>query len=151
MGTVPCNGDGQDGSSFRVIVVEDHEPFRRFICSILGKTPELQIVGEASDGLEALQKAKELQPDLILLDIGLPTLNGIEAARQIRKLSPGSKIVFVTQESSADVVQEAFSIGACGYVVKTDVGSELLAAVTAVLLGDQFVGNRFAGMISPGL
>jgi DNA-binding NarL/FixJ family response regulator len=80
-----------------------------------------------------------------LLDIGLPTLNGIEAARQIRKLSPTSKIIFVTQESSADIVQEALNIGACGYVVKTDVGSELLAAVTVVLRGEQFVCRRFAG------
>ena len=98
----------------RILVVEDYEPFRRFVCSTLGKTPELQIIGEASDGLEAVQKAEELQPDLILLDIGLPTLNGIEAARRIRKLSPESKILFVSQESSADVVQEALSVGGTG-------------------------------------
>jgi CheY-like chemotaxis protein len=75
-----------DTSSVRVLVVEDSEPFRRFLCSTLGKRPELQIVGEVSDGLEAVQKAEELQPDLIVLDIGLPSVNGIEVARRIRKL-----------------------------------------------------------------
>ena len=106
-------------SPVRVLVVDDYEPFRRFVCSTLGKSSDLQVIGEADDGLEAIHKAEELQPDLIVLDIGLPTLNGIEAARRIRKLSPESKILFVSQESSADVVQEALRIGALGYVVKT--------------------------------
>jgi DNA-binding NarL/FixJ family response regulator len=106
---------------------------------MLQARPELQVIGEVSDGLEAVRKAQELHPDLILLDIGLPGLNGIEAARQIRRLSPESKIVFVSQESSADVVQQAFSLGACGYVVKMDAGRELLAAVDAVLRDEQFV------------
>jgi len=132
-------------ASVRVVVVEDHEQFRRFIYSTLAKAPELQVVDMASDGLGALKKAEELQPDLILLDIGLPKLNGIEAARQIRKLSPKSKILFVSQESSADIVREALGTGASGYVVKSDAGSELLEAVSAVLRGDQFVGKRFAG------
>jgi len=132
-------------SAFRVLVVEDHEPFRRFLCSTLEKRPELQIVGEVSDGLEAVHKAQELQPDLILLDVGLPSLNGIEAARQIRKLSHKSKILFVSQESSADVVQEALSLGALGYVVKTQAGSELLPAVKMILEGRQFVSSGLAG------
>jgi DNA-binding NarL/FixJ family response regulator len=132
-------------ASVRVVVVEDHEQFRRLICSTVEKAPELQVVGIVSDGLAAVQKAAELQPDLILLDIGLPSLNGIEAARRIRKLSPQSKILFVSQESSADVVKEALATGARGYVVKTDAGSELLPAVDAVLRGEQFVGRRFAG------
>jgi DNA-binding NarL/FixJ family response regulator len=133
-----------EGSTARILVVDDYDPFRRFICSTLRKRPELQIVDEVSDGLEAVQKAEELQPDLIVLDIGLPSLNGIEAARQIRKLSPKSKILFVSQESSADVVQEALALGALGYIVKVDAGKELLTAVNAVLRGDRFVGNRFA-------
>ena len=132
-------------SSIRVLVVEDSEEFRKFICSTLGERPELQIVGVDTDGLQALQRADELQPDLILLDIGLPSLNGIEVARQILKLSPKSKILFVSQESSADVVREALGTGAHGYVVKIDAASELLAGVSAVLRGDQFVSKRFAG------
>jgi DNA-binding NarL/FixJ family response regulator len=125
--------------AFRVLVVDDYEPFRRFVCSKLGTRPELQIVGEASDGLDAVHKAEELQPDIIVLDIGLPTLNGIEAARQIRNFAPESKIVFVTQESSPDVVQEVLGLGTCGYVVKTRAESDLLAAVDAVLEGRKFV------------
>jgi DNA-binding NarL/FixJ family response regulator len=131
-------------SPVKVLVVDDYEPFRRFVCSMLGERPELQIIGNASDGLEAVQKAEELRPDLILLDVGLPTLNGIEAARQIRRLVQESKIVFVSQESSADVVQEAFRVGALGYVVKTDAGSELLTAVSAVPRGETFGGSRLA-------
>jgi DNA-binding NarL/FixJ family response regulator len=134
-------------SSVRVLVVEDHEPFRQFVCSNLGKRPELQIVGEVSDGLEAVRTAEELQPDLILLDVGLPTLNGIEAARRIRKLSIESKILFVSQESSADVVQEALRLGALGYVAKTHAGIELLAAVEAVSQGRRFVSPGLAGHI----
>ena len=103
------------------------------------------VIGVASDGLEAVQKAEELQPDLILLDIGLPSLNGIEVARQIRKLSPKSKMLFVSQESSADVVQGALGTGAQGYVLKRDAGRELLEGVNAVLRGEQFVSARFAG------
>jgi CheY-like chemotaxis protein len=132
-------------SSTRVLVVEDSEPFRKFVCSALGKRPELQIVGEVTDGLQAVQKAQELHPDLIVLDIGLPSLNGIEVARRVCKIFPKSKILFVSQESSADMVQEAFGTGARGYVVKTDAGRELLEAVDAVLRGEQFVGRRFSG------
>jgi DNA-binding NarL/FixJ family response regulator len=131
--------------STRVLVVEDFEPFRRFICSTLRTRPEFLIVAEVGDGLEAVQKAEELQPDLIMLDIGLPSLNGIDAARQICELSPKSKILFMSQESSADVVQEALALGALGYVVKAHAGSELLPAVDEVLQGRQFVGSGLSG------
>lgn len=97
--------------------------------------------------LDAVRSAEELRPDLILLDIGLPTLNGIAAARRIRKLSPKSKIIFVSQESSPDVVQEALNSGAWGYVVKTQAGTDLLAAVDAVLEGRQFVSAALSGQL----
>jgi CheY-like chemotaxis protein len=109
----------------------------------------LQVIGEASDGSEAVQKAEELQPNLIMLDLGLPTLNGIEAARQILKLVPKVNIIFLTQESSDDVVQEALNLGALGYVVKAHAGSELLAAVEAVCKGRQFVGSAVVGRGAP--
>jgi DNA-binding NarL/FixJ family response regulator len=128
-------------SKVRVLVVDDNEPFRRFVCSMLVKKPELQIVAEASDGLEAVQKAEALHPDLIVLDLGLPKLNGMEAARQIRRLSPNSKILFLSQESSSDTAQEALALGALGYVVKAHAGTELLPAVTTVLEARQFISS----------
>src|SRR3954468_20008911 len=131
--------------SIRVLIVEDYEPFRRFLRSTLEQRPAMQIVGEAIDGLEAVQKAEELQPDLILFDVGLPKLNGIEAARQIRTVSPESKILFVSQEFSADVVQDALRLGALGYVVKTQAGLDLLAAVEAICQGGRFVSAGLAG------
>ena len=133
------------GSPVRVLVVDDFEPFQRFICSTLASRPELQIVGVASDGLEAVHKADELRPDLIILDIGLPLLNGIETALRIRELSPESKILFLSQESSPDVVKEALASGALGYVVKARAGSELLAAVGAVLGGAHFITGETQG------
>lgn len=102
----------------------------------------LCVIGHVTDGLEAVQRAEELQPDLILLDIGLPRLNGIEAARQIRCVSPRSKIVFLSQIHCPDVAREALGTGARGYVIKSDAGAELLAAVEAVLLGKQFASKR---------
>ena len=129
----------------RVIVVEDHEKWRHFFSTALQKQPELQVIGEVSDGLEAVQKAQELQPDLILLDIGLPTLNGIEAARRVRELSPTSRILFVSENRSPDIAQEALGTGAGGYVVKSDARSELLPAVKAVLEGKRFISASLAG------
>jgi DNA-binding NarL/FixJ family response regulator len=122
-------------SSISVLVVEDFAAFRQFLTATLASMSGLQVIGEASDGLEAVQKALDLQPDLILLDIGLPSLDGIEAARRIRKISPASKIIFVIQESSADVVQVAVDLGANGYVVKAHAGGDLVAAIEAVLSG----------------
>jgi DNA-binding NarL/FixJ family response regulator len=136
-------------SSVSVLVVEDYEPFRQYVCSTLGKRPELQIVGEVSDGLEAVQKAEELQPDLIVLDIRLPSLTGIEAARRIRELSPESRILFVSQETSAHVVRGALADGAKGYVVKTDARRELLIAVDAVLRGSQYLSSGLSAHYCP--
>ena len=125
----------------RVLVVEDFAPFRQLICSLLAKNPNLAVIGEVSDGLAAVRQAQEFQPDLILLDIGLPSMSGIEAARRIRQISPHSRILFVSQESSADVVQEALRSGGLGYVVKMHAGRELLVAVQAVLQDTQFVSS----------
>jgi DNA-binding NarL/FixJ family response regulator len=118
---------------YRVLVVDDFEPWRRFVCSTLEKQRnDVEIVGESSDGWDAIQQAQELQPDLITLDVGLPTLNGIETARRLRRLSPGSKILFVSQESSPEVIEEALRTGAEGYVVKIR-ASDLLTAVDDAL------------------
>ena len=134
--------------SARILVVEDYEAFRRFITSTLETRPDLQVVGIVSDGLAAVQQAEELQPDLILLDIGLPKINGIEAARRIREVCRRSKIIFLTQEPSADVAQEALNLGAKGYVVKANAGSELLPAIAALLQGEKFLSKGLSGRFS---
>jgi DNA-binding NarL/FixJ family response regulator len=112
---------------------------------LLHARPEWQIVCEVSDGAEAVQKADELKPDLIILDIGLPNLNGIEAARRIRQLSPSSKILFLSTENSQDLVQVAMNAGVYGYVYKTRARSELLPAIDAVLRGEQYVPSLLKG------
>ena len=134
-----------EASAIRVFIVDDYEPIRRFVRATLGNSQDFQVIGEASDGLEAVQKAQELQPDLIVLDIGLPTLNGIEVARRIRKLCPGCRIILLSQEASADLAREAFRLGAMGYVVKAHAGSELLTAIEAVSQGGQFVSKGLSG------
>lgn len=109
---------------------------------MLREMPELMIAEEVGDGLQSVRKAEELQPDLIILDIGLPSLNGIEAARRIRKVSANSKILFLSLESSGDVVREALSTGAHGYITKADAGRYLLDGVNAVLRCEQFIGGQ---------
>jgi DNA-binding NarL/FixJ family response regulator len=128
----------------RVLVVDDHEPFRRFLCTTLQARPELHVVGEASDGVEAVQRAEELQPDLIFLDIGMPRLNGLEAASRISRLIPAAKILLISQENDADVIAAALSDGAKGYVLKLDASLELLPALESVLRGEQFTSNAAA-------
>ena len=132
-----------------VLLVEDFGPFRAFVATLLREKPDVQVVSEASDGLEAVRRARELHPDLILMDIGLPGLNGIEAARRIRELAPRSRIVFLTQEGSSEVVEEALSSGALGYVHKPRVATDLFPAVAAVLEGKQFVSNGLIGSKEP--
>jgi DNA-binding NarL/FixJ family response regulator len=127
---------------YTTLIVEDFENLRRFILLTLQQRAEFQIIYQASDGLEGVQQAEHLQPDLIVLDIGLPKLNGLEAARRIRKISPSSKILFLTQESSAEVVQEAVSLGAHGYVLKADLGHDLITAVDAILQGKRFISSN---------
>jgi DNA-binding NarL/FixJ family response regulator len=126
-------------------LVDDFVPWRRFVIAELMENRNLRIVGVASDGLEAIQKAGELQPDLILLDVGLPKMNGIEAARRIRVVAPQSKILFLSQEIDVDVAQAALSEGGHGYVVKSDAGYELSAAVEAVMQGKKFVSRSVRG------
>lgn len=122
-------------------MVEDHDPFRRHICSVLDLHPHFQVIGTSDDGPKAVEQAKTLLPDVVLLDIGLPGINGLEAARQIGEAAPLARIIFLTQESSPEVVEEAFSLGAWGYVLKANAGSELIGAMEIVSQGQRFVGR----------
>jgi DNA-binding NarL/FixJ family response regulator len=128
----------------RILIVEDFEPFRGIICATLKPRPEFHVVGEASDGLEAVQKATELQPDVILLDIGLPNLSGLQAAKLMRVQSPNARIIFVTQEFSAVVVREALRLGGQGFVHKSSAYGDLISAIDTVLGYKQFVSQGLA-------
>jgi len=127
----------------KILVVEDHAAFRHFTCTALQRRAEFQTI-EAADGLEAVQKAEELQPDLILLDINLPKMHGFEVAKQIRRLAPRARLLFMSQESSSDVVRKALSLGAHGYIQKVSAATDLLSAIDAVLAGQRFVSRGVA-------
>jgi DNA-binding NarL/FixJ family response regulator len=131
----------QDGH-IRVLLVEDHKPFRRYVASMLQEQANLQVIGEVGDGPQAVRQAEALQPDVILLDVGLPGINGIEAARQIGKVARKARIIFLTQECSPEVVQEAFDLGAWAYITKAHAGAELLPAVETVSRGERFLNGN---------
>lgn len=134
-------GTALQGSIFRVLVVDASESWRRFVWVTLQTNSRLQLAGEASDGFGAIQQAQQLLPDLILLDISLPTVNGIEAARLIREILPKSRIVFLSQNRSPEIAEEALQTGALGYVVKSDAAQDLLPAVEAALHGRRFISS----------
>ncbi len=132
-------------SFVRILVVDDFAEWRHYVLEKLREDRSFEVVGVAADGLEAVLRAEQMQPDLVLLDIGLPKLDGIEAARQIRTVAPDSKVIFLSQENDPDLARAALSVGARGYVVKSDAGSELLPALQTVMLGKRFGSRSLAG------
>ena len=124
--------------------MDDSQAWRHNVCSILQERLDRVVICESSDGLEAVQKSEELQPDLVLMDIGIPDLNGLEAARQIRSLAPRSKILFLTSYDCPELSREAMNIGALGLVVKSEAARDLLPAISAVLRDEQFFGSGFS-------
>jgi DNA-binding NarL/FixJ family response regulator len=133
--------------SYRVLVVDDFEPWRRHVASTLAESSRWQIVGEAADGADAIEKAANLRPDLILLDVGLPTVNGIEAARRILAHDSNLKILFVSEHQSWEIAEVALCTGARGYICKSDSGRELSPAMDAIIDGGRFVAERFGGRV----
>jgi DNA-binding NarL/FixJ family response regulator len=128
----------QSGQAVRILVADDHETVRKGICAILSSKLALKEVGEAADGLEAIAKAKELQPDLIVLDITMPKLGGFEAAKEIRKLFPEVPILFLSMHEGKHLIERAKSIPVQGYVIKNQVGRTLVDAAEDLLEGGTF-------------
>ena len=128
-------------AAIRVLLVDDHEIARRGIRSVLARDANLDVIAETADGEEAVKKAGELHPAVILLDISLPGISGIQAARRIRIVSPETRIIFLSQHDSVQIAKDALSVGAHGYVVKSDAGHNLLAAISAAQEGRTFVSR----------
>lgn len=128
--------------NIRILVADDYGPWRHFVLSKVKKTSGLEVIGEAADGTEAIARALELKPDLILLDIGLPHLSGLEVARRLGEMLPGTRIIFLTQNRDAELMAHCLSHGGKGYVVKADAGSELLPAIEAVMQGAEYISER---------
>jgi DNA-binding NarL/FixJ family response regulator len=141
MTTRPTSADLSATPCLRVLVVEDHERFRRVICDVLQQRADLLVVGEAADGLDAVCQAEALRPDVVVLDITLPVLSGIEVAGRIRARVPDARVMFVTNESSLEVVDQAFRRGAHGYVYKPRVQRDLLPVLDAIIRGGRFVSG----------
>lgn len=133
----------------RALIVDDFQQWRKVVRSALQGKLGLHVIKEAADGLDAVQKAQAMQPDLVVLDIGLPTLNGIEVARSIRRVSPRSKVVFLTENRSCDVAEMALQTGAHGYVIKSAFARELIPAIKAVLEGRQFLSAQLTALDMP--
>lgn len=136
--------------SFRILVADDHEVVRRGLCALLQAQPDWEICGEAADGREALEKAQKLKPDVIILDIGMPSLNGLEATRQILKLNPQTRILILTLHDSDQVVREVLNAGARGFLLKSDAARDLVAAVEALRRDKTYFTSKVAAMVLEG-
>jgi DNA-binding NarL/FixJ family response regulator len=124
-----------------ILIVDDFAPWRRAVQRMFESETDLKIIGAAPDGLEAVEKAAEMHPDIILMDISLPGLNGFEATRQIRKACPAARILFVSEKRSSDFIKVAFQVGGLGYVLKSDCPEDLLPGIRAILRGEQFMSR----------
>jgi DNA-binding NarL/FixJ family response regulator len=136
--------------SFRIFVADDHEVVRRGLCALLQAQPDWEVCGEAADGREALEKAQKLKPDVIILDIGMPSLNGLEATRQILKLNPQTRILILTLHDSDQVVREVLNAGARGFLLKSDAARDLVAAVEALRRDKTYFTSKVAAMVLEG-
>ena len=125
--------------AIRILVVDDFPQWQRFLRTKLESERNLRIIAVANNGLDGVQQAAELQPDLVLMDLSMPVMNGLDATRRIRKISPGTRIIFLTENPHRDLVLAAFEAGACGYILKSDSAADLVPGIRAVLENSRFV------------
>jgi DNA-binding NarL/FixJ family response regulator len=146
MGTVTTTNT----STVRVLLIDDHRILRQGLRALLEREPDFEVIGEAEDGRSGVEMAKDSHPDIILMDISMPALNGIDAARQILAHSPQSRIIALTAHSDRNLVREILKAGAVGYVVKDSAVEELTSAVRTVLAGRVYLSPRVAGLVVEG-
>ena len=132
-------------SNVRILVVENIEYWRRAVSSLLLDEPSFEIICEVADAGEAVLISAQLQPTIVLMDIGLPRLSGIEVARWIPKVAPKTRIIFLSEERDLEVIQAALNLG-CGYVLKSDAKSDLVAAIRSVATGEAFISRQLTGL-----
>jgi DNA-binding NarL/FixJ family response regulator len=135
---------------FRILVADDHEVVRRGLCALLQSRPEWEICGEAADGREAVEKSQSLKPDAVIIDIGMPTLNGLEATRQILKANPQVRVLVLTLHDSDQMIREVLDAGARGFLLKSDAARDLISAVQALRRGNTYFTSRVAEMVLEG-
>jgi len=137
-------------ATIRLLVADDHEVIRRGVRSLLGTQPGWEVSGEAASGREAVEKAKQLKPDLVVLDITMPELDGLEATRQILEAVPKTKVLILTMHESEQVMSEVLKAGALGYVLKSDAADNLVPAVKALIHGKPFFTSSVSKMMLKG-
>jgi DNA-binding NarL/FixJ family response regulator len=135
---------------FRILVADDHEVVRRGLCALLQSRSEWEICGEAADGREAVEKTRSLKADAVIIDIGMPTLNGLEATRQILKANPDVKVLVLTLHDSDQVIREVLDAGARGFLLKSDAARDLISAVQALRRNNTYFTSRVAEMVLEG-
>ena len=137
-------------AAFRIFIADDHEVVRKGLCALLQTDPNLQVCGEAADGREAVDKVRELKPDAIILDIGMPGLNGLEATRQIIKEDPHARVLILTFHDSDQVVRDVLNAGARGFLLKSDAARDLVVAVEALRRDKTYFTSKVAAMVLDG-
>jgi DNA-binding NarL/FixJ family response regulator len=134
----------------RILIADDHEVFRRGLRSVLAEVAAWQVIAEAGDGVEAVQLATALAPDIVVIDLSMPRLNGLDAARQIRGSLPTTQVLIVTAHESEQVVREVLDAGALGYLLKSDAGALLVKAIESLLEGRPFFTSKVGNLVLEG-
>lgn len=135
----------------RILIVDDHTILRAGIRVLLELSPDMQVVGEAGDGATALLRCRELQPDVVLMDIAMPDMNGLTATRQLAESCPRSRVLILTQHENKEYILPALKVGAAGYILKRAADTELVAAIRAVAAGKSYLDPNVTGVVVEGL